>query len=976
MFLAKKHKNLEKSCNFLFILWEYVLLFFVLTAGIRQEPKKSTHFEEHKWKNALKKIYSNRGGEIKFGCHRTSVADTESIFVDLELLPEGNDICRKHFESYEDLFTINKKEERCLHILLRGHAGTGKSTLVSRLAYKWATLSDADEYKYLDMFQLVITLDVRKFRPDENLQQAIQCQLLNSVSVEYIAEELTDLTTKCLYLVDGFDEISQKAWENETHVFDSPLLADSFIIITTRPHMVDRFCERYSIKCAHVYLSGFSPWHVHEYVKKFFIMHDKQNLAESLSDKIMSVPLLKSTFPILLLMLCHLWLDQECDPDLPESLTELYYEAIEYLNKHWLERYEKDKHNVLLELGHVAIDKLFEGKLTFDSRRLRKECIDDACAIGLVYKEEMERHRTGVTFIHKTFHEFCAAFYWSNLAHSNVKEFNTYLKQINTNNISDMEYLLRFCCGHNTKAACVILNQVMKSTYTTEGNFRLPLILLNEATSQYKSKPGQQYLEEFSNLAVDTYVNYLYIGPQMYEYRKFQCKLSSLFVLLAYLPSVKEIKLTNVNISHRLNNLNKSEICKSLTVAKIDVEECTIGASTLLLLLSCMTLLKELTLNSVAIEELKSDMSVTLRPLTKFEIKRCTIDANTLLDMLSAMPSLKELHLDEITIEKSSSHMSVVLKSLTYFQMTSCTMRVDIYQSMLSGMPSLQELKFSETVVKGGHSDYYLSVVLQSLIRFDMAFCKVRANVLLAMLSGMPSLRMLTLFYIELGELDSDMHVVLESLERFDMTFSVKHSEWRKKRIRASTLLGMLSVMPSLQILSFSNIEVEQLDSDMHVLLKSLTIFDMSDSTIRASTLLAMLSGMPSLQILSFSSIEVGQLDSDKHVVLNSLTIFDMSHSTIRASILLTMLSGMPSLQVLKLYCLNISKSDSDMLVVLKSLTQFDMDRCRTSANTLLAMLSGLSSFAKVTIKDVEMEGEAGVIRVTYSAPGGPYNEK
>ena len=168
-------------------------------------------------------------------------------------------------------------------------------------------------------------------------------------------------------------------------------------------------------------------------------------------------------------------------------------------------------------------------------------------------------------YTHKTFHEYCAAFYWSSLACSK-KAFNTYLQQINMSNTSDMEYLLRFCCGHSTKAASEILNYVIKLEYTSEYDHdaglpcHLLFILLDEAVSRYQTELGHQFFEEFKTLAVNNFVKDLDIGGLHYAYGvyKLQCKLSSLVVLLAHLPSVENIKLTHVDISHRLNNLHKS----------------------------------------------------------------------------------------------------------------------------------------------------------------------------------------------------------------------------------------------------------------------------------------------------------------------------------------------------------------------------------------------------------------------------------
>ena len=99
-------------------------------------------------------------------------------------------------------------------------------------------------------------------------------------------------------------------------------------------------------------------------------------------------------------------------------------------------------------------------------------------------------------------------------------------------------------------------------------------------------------------------------------------------------------------------------------------------------------------------------------------------------------------------------------------------------------------------------------------------------------------------------------------------------------------------------------------------------------SGITGQILSTLLRCMPLLKVLKLAGLEIEELDSDKYVVLKSLTQFDMTSCTIKAKTLLAMLSGLPSLHELKLYGLNI-KSDSDILVVLKSLTQFTINRPR-----------------------------------------------
>ena len=144
----------------------------------------------------------------------------------------------------------------CNHILLRGVAGSGKSTLVSRIAYQWAQ-SDRD-LDSIGKFCLVFALDVRKFVVGDNLEKTIRNQLLPGIDPGEIVRVIMHLGAKCLFLIDGFDELSLKSLKDETQVFESSLLERSYMIVTSRPHSVDNFCGMYTFDCVHVKLSGFS----------------------------------------------------------------------------------------------------------------------------------------------------------------------------------------------------------------------------------------------------------------------------------------------------------------------------------------------------------------------------------------------------------------------------------------------------------------------------------------------------------------------------------------------------------------------------------------------------------------------------------------------------------------------------------------------------------------------------------------------
>ena len=167
-------------------------------------------------------------------------------------------------------------------------------------------------------------------------------------------------------------------------------------------------------------------------VKEFSTANFLNDLAKSPGFEILSY------IPIVLSMLCLLWVSER---KLPSGYTALFNEVIMHLAKH---RYDKKsqkylgtssivdwKEKVLISVGKVAIDGLFEDRLIFKASTFEKNELAEACSLGIVITER-KRSRLDVTntvsFIHKTFQEACAAFYWVELIERDREKFNYYLK--------------------------------------------------------------------------------------------------------------------------------------------------------------------------------------------------------------------------------------------------------------------------------------------------------------------------------------------------------------------------------------------------------------------------------------------------------------------------------------------------------------------------------------------------------------------
>ena len=837
---------------------------------LENEGSVDTHVADNvkKWRQTSQKRYQKRRGDIKFGTHCKSIADMDDLFVDLELLEIGDRIdekSEKQLKSYKDLLHIQDKEgEPCMHILLRGNAGSGKTTLVSRLSYKWATSGSDNDYRYLEMFDLLITLDVRKFKVEQTLEQAIKSQLLPGVSEETIAEVLSELGPKCLFLIDGYDEMSEQSWENENQVLDSPLLDDSFVIITSRPDVVDKFCQKYQRKCVHVQVKGFSESQVHEYVKRFFKVQKKTSFAESLSHRIEDTSLLLSlaTSPILLLMLCHLWLDKESD--LPESYTEIYVEAIEYLNKHWEVKYKKEKGEVLEELGKIALDNLLKGKLTFDTKGLSEECITNACKIGLVYSEEMDRHRTCLTFIHKTFHEFCAAKFLVNLLEKDVPRFNTYLEKF-----SVLDLTLRFCCGLSTKTACVVLGYVLRSYYRNDRNGTCyPLTLFNEALkSKISHQEDEMCLAEFKRSLSETCESATELSMGLSYHGVFEnVQTCTLLEFLSSMPSsLKSFNLGGTQIAGHIDTsiYSKSKFKPFIKVFKMC--HCEISENTLNKLLACMPLLEDLTLENTNFTD-QGNCEELVHTIKKFKLScgqgfvahaRIVRYRSVYADInMGHLPNffrlistnLQTLKLEQIDTKEldSQSVKSINWHALTEFSLNAREMRASNLVELLLSMPLLKELvldlllevEYTQYSSRynfpygRSHSPFQLQMTKGTQLTITEG--KMTVLLLLKLLGCFPTLDVITLCSLDMKDTYLDIQELLkESLQ------SLKWCHLKWCNINPKTLVHMLSCMPALKEVSFHMVNAlgtEEHDTyaPIHMQANSLTKFlrQMDDSSL------------------------------------------------------------------------------------------------------------------------------------------------
>ena len=422
------------------------------------------------------------------------VVEMDTIFVNLSLsvddkLPTGSD--GKSLESPEELLDLRsgtgKKVNR---VLVKGIAGSGKSTAMAKLAYDWArSLNGERESSNLVQYKLLFILSLREVEQNETLIDAILDQILSqdtAITKTEIESFFQSEGKNILILLDGLDEYQMKHLRKKVtgdieSVLANRKMRETCVVVTTRPQKVEDLGEHQK-HYTQVRLSGFTEDNIEVYIRKFF--QEDEISAKGLIEVLNNSPTIKSLaeIPVMLLMLCLLWSDTQM---LPDTSTALYQHVIRYLWKRYqsslydVDDSEEDMSKVLLALGAVALDGLTSGgKLVFSEKDFQGQILDKACKIGLLTKERLRSKlnlTNSVSFLHKSVQEYCAAFYWVSLVEKSDDSFQSHLQRLTDDDqVFAQVEMLTFCCAMSKKAASFILPhvaQVLK--HRTEEGLRI-----------------------------------------------------------------------------------------------------------------------------------------------------------------------------------------------------------------------------------------------------------------------------------------------------------------------------------------------------------------------------------------------------------------------------------------------------------------------------------------------------------------------
>ena len=320
-------------------------------------------------------------------------------------------------------------------ILIEGHAGIGKTTLVKQVCIEWA------EGKLLTSDKLVLLLLLRdpNVQRITNEQQLIKHFTKSSSKVEqlhsYLENKHGDGVT---LIIDGFDELNTKLRDYSffRRLVEKRSLPKAKILVTSRPsasaclhQLVDKRIE----------ILGFEQSSKNQYITE--ALHDSPSKLEKLQKHFQQYPNIDAICYIPLIMSIIVFLCM-CQPDeLPPTATKMYESFILHTICHYLKRvgkFPKDKiinkleqfppiiYAALQQLEKTAFNGLVRDKIVFTVEELPVVCIDDPTCYGLLQStecysaQEIGTPTKSFNFLHLGIQEYFAAKYVTTLPESKV----------------------------------------------------------------------------------------------------------------------------------------------------------------------------------------------------------------------------------------------------------------------------------------------------------------------------------------------------------------------------------------------------------------------------------------------------------------------------------------------------------------------------------------------------------------------------
>ena len=451
----------------------------------------------------------------------------DKIYTDLSLLRQVSESLapiKIPLNSHNEIFTTQVNGMLPNRILVLGRGGSGKSTLIAKIAYDWSHgVSDSS----VKDISLLFALNMRRMTKNTTLEEAILDQLLprdTAITKESLINYIDSNPSDVIILLDSYDEFSRGEKltsrggklpiSSIRNMYIRDILAynrltSSRVLVTSRHWREFDFSNLQSLYVK-MEVIGFSLEKIRNYVLTYFQGSEESGV--QLISYIESHDLFGiASCPLMTQLLCLFWQHNE-GQTIPTRIQNfkimLKHCRLKGTMKNSLP-FEKS----MVCLGEVAFRGLWppENRLVFSLQEVNEitsnQCVDDGCKTGIIsieqngklssFEQAMSQHSNeekSVMFFHKTGQEKCAGEYLSEIASKDPDELKARLNQLKTpKNFLSVQMILRFACGSSKQAAQLILQTLIAVANVIQqdlGNF-----FADELKEPLEAKLVQEFVE-------------------------------------------------------------------------------------------------------------------------------------------------------------------------------------------------------------------------------------------------------------------------------------------------------------------------------------------------------------------------------------------------------------------------------------------------------------------------------------------------
>ncbi|XP_071477585.1 NLR family CARD domain-containing protein 4-like [Diadema antillarum] len=319
-----------------------------------------------------------------------------------------------------------------------------------------------------------------------------------------IDDYITVNVNRVIIIFDGFDEFREqlllsKASSSEViRILVTEQYNSCKVIVTTRPWRTNEFMMDRSLVEAYTFLNieGFNKENLSTYIRKYFRIREKDDLAESLISFMKENDVIRSNmtpFPIYCAMLCLMWTeyseDRRKELQKLHTFSKIFGDMISFLKEHYASKvceniqnqkpveHLKEASRAIQEVSEIALDGLFDKNLSFPEEQFRecRDAMDTCCRVGVLTIERNvitreRRHDVNisslvastVSFPHKLFQEYIAGVYIEYLFGSDRPKYEEVKNKI-LSRPEEFRYVLYFTSASRNELGLDIINGLIKS---------------------------------------------------------------------------------------------------------------------------------------------------------------------------------------------------------------------------------------------------------------------------------------------------------------------------------------------------------------------------------------------------------------------------------------------------------------------------------------------------------------------------------